>query len=494
MRMKLFLVLMLIPVSIFMNASVKPVTGTWINLAYQDVRNKYTNPRHFDNTDPLLWEQKIRELADVGIEYLVFMAVANEGEAYYPSKFMPAVYPSGRKSPVDAIMDTAGKLGMKVFLSTGWAKDQDDNLRDPAIKRLQLQIMDELTALYRNHPAFYGWYLPVEDCLCPILEQHAVESVNALCERAHQLTPGKKTLISPYGIADSNFEDPAYEKQLAKLKVDIIAYQDEIGCKREAFPIPRLKKNWERLRAIHDKLNIAFWANCELFTWEKGTNDRESALIPAAFPRVLSQLTAASQAGAEKIISFMVCGIWEEKNSPYQLGQPVWSAKTLRDYRNWLNKQDRWSMLESSFKNELTTDGHPDMSAEKSLRPLFDGKLAEADQNDVNWVRFEPGYQEIVADLGKQTTLNNILFRMLHFAPANLLFPDKIYLFVSPDNINYRLLSIKEPAQFPNNRHDAWIDGVLFENIEADARFVKIGFDANSPVYTDELFIQANEL
>ena len=35
---------------------VKPVTGSWINLAYKDVRNKYTNPQSFDNMDPKLWE------------------------------------------------------------------------------------------------------------------------------------------------------------------------------------------------------------------------------------------------------------------------------------------------------------------------------------------------------------------------------------------------------------------------------------------------------
>ena len=39
---------------------VKPITGTWINLAYKDVRNKYTNPQNFDNTDPKLWEAKVR--------------------------------------------------------------------------------------------------------------------------------------------------------------------------------------------------------------------------------------------------------------------------------------------------------------------------------------------------------------------------------------------------------------------------------------------------
>lgn len=37
----------LMPLVIFatdVRSAVKPVTGTWINLAYQDVRNKYTNP------------------------------------------------------------------------------------------------------------------------------------------------------------------------------------------------------------------------------------------------------------------------------------------------------------------------------------------------------------------------------------------------------------------------------------------------------------------
>lgn len=176
---------------------VKPITGTWINLAYQDVRNKYTNPTVSDNTGPELWEQKVQELHEMGMEYLVFMAVANEGRAYYPSLLMPHVYPEGRKSPVDAIMDAAARFGMKVFMSTGWAKDQDDNLRDPAIRRRQQEMMQELAGLYGHHPALYGWYLPVEDCLCPLLSEHAVTAVNALTDKARSLTPGKKILISP---------------------------------------------------------------------------------------------------------------------------------------------------------------------------------------------------------------------------------------------------------------------------------------------------------
>ena len=86
---------------------MKSITGTWINLAYKDVRNRYTNPQSFDNTDPELWKAKVRELSAMGIEYLVFMEVANEGKAYYPSQLMPWWYDKDKQSPVEAILDEA---------------------------------------------------------------------------------------------------------------------------------------------------------------------------------------------------------------------------------------------------------------------------------------------------------------------------------------------------------------------------------------------------
>lgn len=220
-------------------------------------------------------------------------------------------------------MDEADQLGMKVFMSIGWAKDQDDNLKIPEILQRQKDIMNELAQIYGNRSSFYGWYLPVEDCLGPVLTDAAVKAVNSLVEKAHKLTPGKKTMISPYGFFCSEFDNPKFGEQIEKLKVDIIAYQDEVGCVREDFPMPRLKESWKKMRAIHDRTNIEMWANCELFTWEKGLNSRQSALIPAAMPRVISQLAAASQGGAERIISFMVYGIWDTNSTPILLHNPT---------------------------------------------------------------------------------------------------------------------------------------------------------------------------
>lgn len=471
--------------------AVKPITGTWINLAYQDVRNKYTNPQQFDNTDPEMWAQKVAELNNMGVEYLVFMAVANEEKAYYPSKLMAWTYPADRKSPVDAIMDKAAELGMKVFMSTGWAKDQDDNLRDPAIKQRQLDMMKELTALYGTHPALYGWYLPVEDCLCPLLSEHAVVAVNALTEQARALTPGKKILISPYGIVDSDFANPEYEKQLAKLKVDIIAYQDEVGCVREQFPLPRLKQNWQKLRDIHERLDIAMWANCETFTWERGTNDRTSALIPAAYSRLLSQQVAASEAGVEKIISFMLCGIFENPSSPYQLGQPVWSGRAYENYMKWQQGDRYWKLLEASFRGKMKNSVNATM-LDTAYAALADGVVAEETTEDKRWVRFNAGRHELLVDMRQPMPVHELMLRLLNYHLGGITLPTKVYLWTSDDMEKWQLAAIKDAPYWPNSNHDAWIDAILFDNLHVNARYLKLVFETEGELCMDELYINPN--
>ena len=42
---------------------------------------------------------------------------------------------------------------------------------------------------------------------------------------------------------------------------------------------------------------------------------------------------------------------------------------------------------------------------------------------------------------------------------------------------------------FQNAKHDAWIDGVLFEGIDVNTRYLKVAFEADTPVYMDELFV-----
>lgn len=438
-----------------------PVTGTFVNLPYQDVRNKYTNPPYIDNTDPQMWAAKIAEMHEMGMEYLVFMSVANECKAYYPSKLMEWHYPEWRQSPVDAVMDAAAKYGMKVFMSTGWAKDQDDNLRDPAIKGRQIEMMEELAGIYGEHPAFYGWYLPVEDCFGPVLTDYAVEAVNALTARARELTPGAQIMISPYGIFNSDFDDPRYEQQILRLKVDIIAYQDEIGCVRERYPLTRLRENWKKLRAIHDKAGIQMWANCESFAWEDATNDRTSALIPAPFPRLLAQMAAATEGGAEKIISFVMCGLFEKPGSQYQLGQPYWSVKGYEDYMAWLGGDGYWTGAQQYMSSE--------------------SPCPKEDPNDKGWVACKPGTHEFKVKPGKGMAHIDVL--MLNCRKDNIVPPAKLFLFWSKDGKKWNLHQIKDAPVWANTNHDAFVDYVRFEDLPSDARHFKLSFTAERKAY-----------
>ena len=447
-----------------------PVTGTFLNLVYQDVRNKYTNPPAVDYTDPLLWHAKVDEMRKMGMEYLVLMAVANEGQSFYPSSIMPAAYKAHLQSPVDAIMDAAARNGMKVFMSTGWAKDQDDNLRDPAIKQRQIQIMTELAGIYGDHPAMYGWYLPVEDCLGPVLTDYAVEAVNALTDKARALTPGKKVLISPYGIFNSDFDDPRYEQQMLRLKVDIIAYQDEIGCVRERYPLPGLRENWKKLRAIHDKSEIEMWANCESFAWEAATNDRTSALVPAPFGRFLGQLAAATEGGVERIISFMMYGMFEDPDSPYQIGQPLWANQAYNEYMSWVAGDSRWKAAEKAFLG-------------------YYGPMGQ--ENPSGWDVRRPGNNEVIAELTDDIRLESILVRMLVCQKDDIMTPEMLTLSASTDGEEYRLVQIKACPVFPNTRHDAFVDCILFENVRIPegTRFVKISYSSPQKTALDRVVL-----
>ena len=437
-------------------AQTLPITGTFINLPYQDVRNKYTNPDGIDATDPHMWAAKVAEMKEMGMEYLVFMSVANECKAYYPSKLMDWHYPADRQSPVDAIMDEAAKHGMKVFMSTGWAKDQDDNLRDPAIKGRQLEMMEELASIYGEHPAFYGWYLPVEDCFGPVLTDYAVEAVNALTARARELTPAAKIMISPYGIFCSNFDDPRYEQQIARLTVDIIAYQDEIGCVREKFPLVNLRENWKKLRAIHDKTGIQMWANCETFAWEKGTNDRQSALIPAATPRLISQMAAATEGGAETIISFIICGLFEKPSSVYPWGQPYWSQKAYEDYMAWASGDAYWKNVEDYFVSHA-------------------GPMETT--RDKRWTKFSAGTHEMEIEPGTK----GLTVAMLNYNEKGIEPPVKVEL--HGKGRKWTLIQDQHVQRWENVNHDAFVDHVFFSEISSDMKKLKIVFTVEKESY-----------
>lgn len=462
------------------HSHVKPVKGTWLNLVYQDERNKYMNPIHVDDTNPEFWKQKIKEYAQVGLEYLIIMQVANERLAFYPSAFMKHAYPSDKQSPVEAIMEVADTYGLKVFMSCGWAVNQDDDLRKPEIRDIQQKIMNETANLFGKHSSFYGWYLPVEDSLEPILSDHAIDAVNTLTAMARSLTPEAKILISPYGLCNADVANPKFGDQIKKLKVDIIAYQDEVGCVREPMPMKRMKEHFRVLRKIHNETDIKLWANVESFTWEKETNSRTSALIPAAFPRYLSQIAGVSDAGVDEVVSFSIQGMLDSPNSWMFIGQPANAIKFYKDYADWKNGDTKWKILEKSFQNQLKHDAisakvnYISTPSDKYNKGnLTDGNYAAELISDEKWVGFEGKDMEVVIDLGKSIEIKTITARFMQYRTASIFLPTTVTFFTSNDGTNYTFYNSYKMEINNNDLHDCWIDMALV-NGNINGRYIKI--------------------
>lgn len=476
----------------------KPIKGSWINLPYQDVRNKYMNPAHVNNTDPAFWHMKMKELSEMGLSYIVIMAVANEQKAFYPSRFMEPIYPKGQLSPVEAIMKAADEFGMNVFMSSGWAINQDDDLRRPEIRAIQQKIMEETTELFSHHKSFYGWYLPVEDSMDPILPDHAVDAVNTLTATVRKLTPNCKVMVSPYGMWRADMEDKRFAEQIKKLKVDIIAYQDEVGCVREPLPMKRMKENFKRLGEIHKETNIKFWSNVESFTWEKGVNSRVSALIPAAFPRYLSQIVGATMAGAEEVVSFSVYGMMDKPDSEMPIGQPMGAAKAYTDYMDWKAGKGRWPLLELTFSGNITNLAKgKTITFETKPSPKYnkgnvlDNIFGYEDFNGDEWLGFDGGKMSLIVDLKSSTTVNTLAARFMHYRPTAIILPETVDFYVSNDGKNYRKVKTAVMEASPNDLHDCWIDIALVDNMYEKARYIKVVADGrnDSWIFCDEILV-----
>ncbi len=482
--------------------TVKPLKGSWINLPYQDVRNKYMNPAHVDYMRPEFWKTKMAEYAQMGLSYIVIMAVANDQKSFYPSQFMSPAYPEGQQSPVEAIMEAADKHNMHVFMSCGWAIDQDDNIRDPKIKMLQQQIMQETATLFGKYKSFYGWYLPVEDSMEPILPEQAIEAANAMAITARSLTPNKKIMISPYGICHADIDNPKFAEQIKKLKVDIIAYQDEIGCVREPMPIPRMKANFKKLGQIHKETGIQFWSNVESFTWEREDNSRESALIPAAFPRYLSQIVGASMAGAEQVISFSVYGIIDDVKSSMPIGQPIESAQSFVDFTEWQQGKGRWPLLERTFKGDVQHEGvgarvtyETKPSQTYNSGSLTDSRLGQEDYRQSQWVGFENGKMSLVLDLKKQVSLRSLAARFLQYRPSNIALPNTVDFYVSTNGKTFEKVKTVVMHASKNDRHDCWIDIALADSFDMEARYIKVvaNQDVAANILCDEILVNVTK-
>lgn len=183
----------------------------------------------------------------------------------------------------------------------------------------------------------------------------------------------------------------------------------------------------------------------------------------------------------------MLCGIFENPSSPYQLGQPVWSGKAYQNYMDWKNGNRFWKLQEAAFLGKLSNS--TEVKTINASDKLLDNHLAEENTTDTCWIKYEKGHHEIQLDLKKETAITEIMVRLLNYQPGNVTPPTKSYMWASDNGKDWRLLGIKDAPNFPNTNHDEWIDAIYFNQITANARYLKFEFDTDTQVYIDELYI-----
>ena len=167
----------------------------------------------------------------------------------------------------------------------------------------------------------------------------------------------------------------------------------------------------------------------------------------------------------------MMYGIFEDPESPYQIGQPYWSNVAYGEYMSWKNGDRRWKAAEAAFL------GHY-------------GKLG---QEDMNWDILKPGTHELTLALEGAAAPESLLVRMLICPKDDVMAPDMLALSACSDGEAYKLVQIKSCPVFPNTRHDAFVDCVLFEDLKKclpeDTRFIRISYSSPHKTALDRLIL-----
>lgn len=312
------------------------IDGTFFEFRHHStLEGKYWNPQ-LDNFKAENWREKVREISNLSMEYIVIMATALYEKCYFKSSILPfADIPCS--DPIEEVLSEADKCNIKVFLGNGFFSDwrkANQNIKSKDVIDRSFKAMEELTVLYGHHKSFYGWYYPDETCIIFNFSKDFVKYVNSCSKRSCELDADKKTLIAPFGT-NLVFANNRFIDTLANLDVDFIAYQDEVGVKKT--PVNRTEKLFERLKKAHDKAGRSqLWADIELFDFEGLVY--KSALLPAQFDRIKKQIENVSPY-VDKILCYQYLGLMNSPDSTSFAGHPD-STRLYNEYLNYINKSD----------------------------------------------------------------------------------------------------------------------------------------------------------
>ncbi len=291
---------------------LKPVSGTWFEFTHHNIAEGKYWSNELRNFTAEQWEEKIDEIASLGMKYIVLLASSHKDDdaGIEESYFETDIFPMAEmkcKNPMDVLFNAAEKRGLKIFVSTsfyGHWKQPWINRADPEILERSFKAMKQLYEKYGHYKAFYGWYLAEETGVKPCFREDVIQYVNRYSAYIRTFAPHTKTLMAPYQTQGAVVDDH-YIDQLRRLDIDYIAYMDKVGVDRV---IPEDNRDvFKRLKEAHDLVGRSkVWCDMEFFDFEGEIY--KSPLVAPDPERVKRQIAAVSPY-AEELLCYQYQGM-----------------------------------------------------------------------------------------------------------------------------------------------------------------------------------------
>ena len=175
---------------------MKIIKGTWFEFRHHNkAEGKYWNPvcRKFTEAQ---WRAKIKEMHDIGMEYLVLLCSSlvytDYAEAYFETDIYPFPEDMVCKDPIAVLLDECDKWDMKVFMSCGYygpCTNAYKNMVSPEVTALAFKAMKQLWEKFGTHKSFYGWYYPDETGADGYFHEDFISYVNTYGAYIHKIAP-----------------------------------------------------------------------------------------------------------------------------------------------------------------------------------------------------------------------------------------------------------------------------------------------------------------
>jgi hypothetical protein len=223
--------------------------------------------------------------------------------------------------PVEAVLATADKNGMNVFVGLGmyaWFDFSKGSLE------WHKKLAGEIWEKYGHHPSFYGWYISEEQDGGLGMAEDRENIVTFFAEiKSHiqKYTPDKPVMLATNSHNLRGVED-TYKELLKYL--DILC---PFGFQRMPSTDLTGEQAADKLQQLCNEAGAHLWMDMEMFNFAEG-----NALVPKSFEEITGDLKRFRN--FEKIICYQYPGLLNSPEMSIKPGGEV-TVKLYSSYKNY---------------------------------------------------------------------------------------------------------------------------------------------------------------